>query len=55
MSNCIDGTLEDIKHNETYCRQHMDDENENTGSEDEENNFYSLGGENHHDLDEDKG
>lgn len=30
MSNCIDGTLEDIQQNETYCRQQMDDENENT-------------------------
>ncbi|CAF2440396.1 unnamed protein product [Rotaria sp. Silwood2] len=27
--NCIDGTLEDIKQNETLCRQQMDDENEN--------------------------
>jgi hypothetical protein len=30
----------------------LDDEQEAIGSEDEENNFYSLGGENHHDLDE---
>ncbi|UJR27087.1 hypothetical protein I4U23_008388 [Adineta vaga] len=30
MTNCIDGTLEDIKQNETLCRQQMDDENENT-------------------------
>ncbi|CAF1218334.1 unnamed protein product [Adineta steineri] len=29
MSNCIDGTLEDIKQNETLCRQHMDDDNDN--------------------------
>jgi hypothetical protein len=28
MSNCIDGTLEDIKQNESFCRQHMDDEDE---------------------------
>jgi hypothetical protein len=28
MSNCIDGTLEDIKQNEAYCRQQMDDEND---------------------------
>jgi len=32
----------------------MDDEQENTGSEDEENNYYSLGGDDHNDLDEDK-
>lgn len=31
----------------------LDDEQENIGSEDEENNYYSLGGDNHHDLDED--
>ena len=30
MTNCIDGTLEDIKQNKTLCRQQMDDENENT-------------------------
>lgn len=32
----------------------LDDEQENVGSEDEENNYYSLGGDNHNDLDEDK-
>ena len=31
----------------------LDDEQETIGSEDEENNFYSLGGEDHHDLEED--
>ena len=33
----------------------LDDDNEAIGSEDEENNYYSLGGENHNDLDENKG
>ena len=33
----------------------MDDEQENIGNEDEENNYYSLGGDDHNDLDEDKG
>lgn len=33
----------------------LDDEMENIGSEDEENNYYSLGGENHEDLEEDHG
>jgi len=33
----------------------LDDEQENIGSEDEENNYYSLGGDDHCDLDEDKG
>jgi hypothetical protein len=32
----------------------LDDEDEATGAEDEENNFYSLGGENHEDLEEDR-
>ena len=33
----------------------LDDELEMMGSEDEENNYYSLGGDDHNDLDEDKG
>jgi hypothetical protein len=32
----------------------LDDVQENNGSEDEENNYYSLGGDDHNDLDEDK-
>lgn len=32
----------------------LDDDAEMTGSEDEENNYYSLGGDDHNDLDEDK-
>jgi hypothetical protein len=32
----------------------LDDQQESIGSEDEENNYYSLGGDNHHDLDENK-
>jgi hypothetical protein len=31
----------------------LDDQQENVGSEDE-NNYYSIGGDNHNDLDEDK-
>jgi len=30
----------------------LDDEEENIGNEDEENNYYSLGGDDHNDLDE---
>ena len=30
----------------------LDDSNEDIGNEDEENNYYSLGGDNHNDLDE---
>ncbi len=31
----------------------LDDEMEKTGNEDEENNYYSLGGDNHNDLEDD--
>ncbi len=31
----------------------LDDDLENTGNEDEENNYYSLGGDDHHGLEED--
>jgi hypothetical protein len=31
----------------------LDDADEKIGSEDEENNYYSIGGDNHNDLDED--
>lgn len=31
-----------------------DEAKENSGSEDEENNYYSLGGDDHNDLDEDR-
>ncbi|MES2520051.1 MAG: hypothetical protein V4585_18180 [Bacteroidota bacterium] len=33
----------------------LDDDQEAVGSEDEENNYYSLGGDDHNDLEEDKG
>ncbi len=33
----------------------LDDYQESIGNEDEENNYYSLGGDNHNDLEEDKG
>jgi hypothetical protein len=33
----------------------LDDQQEEIGSEDEENNYYSLGGDNHNDLEEDNG
>ena len=32
----------------------LDDEEEAIGNEDEENNYYSLGGDDHNDLDEDR-
>jgi hypothetical protein len=33
----------------------LDDEQEKIGNEDEENNYYSLGGDGHNDLEEDNG
>lgn len=33
----------------------LDDQQESVGSEDEENNYYSLGSDNHNDLEEDQG
>lgn len=33
----------------------LDDAEEAVGSEDEENNYYSIGGDNHNDLEEDQG
>lgn len=33
----------------------LDDAQENVGSEDEENNHYSIGGDNHNDLEENNG
>jgi hypothetical protein len=33
----------------------LDDDQETIGSEDEENNYYSLGGDDHEELEEDKG
>jgi len=33
----------------------LDDDMETIGGEDEENNYYSVGGDNHNDLDESKG
>ncbi len=32
----------------------LDDENEKIGEEDEENNYYSIGGDDHNDLEEEK-
>ncbi len=45
----IDGRELDVPGSE------LDDQLEDIGSEDEENNYYSIGGDGHDDLDEDKG
>lgn len=47
--------IEDVSGNDLDVPgSELDDDMENIGSEDEENNYYSLGGENHENLDEDK-
>ena len=48
---CEDVTGEDLD----VPGSKADEAKENSGSEDEENNYYSLGGDDHNDLDEDKG
>jgi hypothetical protein len=49
LGNNISGSDLDIPGSE------LDDEQEMIGSEDEENNYYSLGGDDHNDLEDDKG
>lgn len=48
---CEDMTGEDLD----VPGSKADEAKANSGSEDEENNYYSLGGDNHEDLEEDKG
>ena len=48
---CEDMTGEDLD----IPGSKADEKENNAGSEDEENNYYSLGGDNHKDLEEDKG
>ena len=38
-----------------FQRSEFDDDGRNPGGEDEENDYYSLGGDDHNDLDEDRG
>jgi hypothetical protein len=49
FNNDISGSDLDVPGSE------LDDIQEEIGNEDEENNYYSLGGDDHNDLDEDKG
>jgi hypothetical protein len=46
----VDFTAEDLD----IPGSELDDAEEDVGSEDEENNSYSLGGDDHNDLEEDK-
>lgn len=48
--------LDDISGNDLDIPgSELDDEQESLGSEDEENNYYSIGGDRHDDLEEDNG
>ena len=49
FGNDVSGSSLDVPGSE------LDDDDEAIGSEDEENNYYSLGGDNHDNLEEDKG
>ena len=54
-SSEIDLNAESPDHDLDIPGSELDDEMENIGSEDEENNYYSLGGDDHDDLEEDQG
>ncbi|MCG9792190.1 hypothetical protein [Flavobacterium algicola] len=54
MKNEIDFTEDKTGADLDVPGAELDDQQENIGSEDEENNYYSLGGDNHNDLEEDR-
>jgi hypothetical protein len=51
----IDSKKEKAQDNLDVPGAELDDAQEGVGSEDEENNYYSIGGDGHDDLEEDKG
>ncbi len=54
-TNIREGSIDDVLgRNLDVPGSELDDEGENVGNEDEENNYYSIGGDNHNNLDEDK-
>jgi hypothetical protein len=62
VSSLETGAPEDLDFNEDISGSdldvpgsELDDELEEIGSEDEENNYYSLGSDDHNDLDEEDG
>jgi len=55
-SNLVKVVKENISGNDLDVPgSELDDKMEDIGSEDEENNYYSIGGDDHENLDEDKG
>ena len=62
MLNATEGAYADAVQSNTVTGEDLDvpgadedDPNEDIGEEDEENNYYSLGGDNHENLEEDQG
>jgi len=55
ISSVMDSDNEISNSNLDVPGAELDDEQENVGNEDEENNYYSLGGDDHNDLEEDQG
>jgi len=51
----IDSYIEEAGDNLDIPGAELDDAQEEVGSEDEENNYYSIGGDGHDNLEEDKG
>ena len=55
VENLYNGSNKDTSQNDLDVPgSELDDAQEEIGSEDEENNYYSIGGDNHGDLEEDK-
>ena len=61
LLNATEGAYADASHSNTVTGEDLDvpgadedDPNEDIGEEDEENNYYSLGGDNHENLEEDR-
>ena len=61
LLNATEGAYADTSNSSTVTGEDLDvpgadedDPNEDIGEEDEENNYYSLGGENHENLEEDR-
>lgn len=51
----LDFDEEDVDNDLDVPGAELDNRQERIGSEDEENNYYSIGGDNHNDLEEDRG
>ena len=59
LEKASDANIDDVKKENPLTGEdldvpgaELDDANEEIGAEDEENNYYSLGGDNHHNLED---